>query len=478
MKIEIENNKIYLSNVENTSLGDEFIYKYPQTYMDFYTNKPKTRLIDRIPFKEDKLKRWEFPSTQWLYSIKKLSQEKKWVIENPEVFDGLKSPINLLPKTYHLWANQITCLNEMLSFRHGIGILRTGAGKTTMISVLTKNLIDLGFKVLVMAPTNGVLQELRDRYKKDFNVKCDHYFDPKEKLHFVNPRGMFKSNKFWLHDPYWKDIDCIIFDEVENCMNDMFLRVLDRIPSPTYMYGFSGTANKVTGGILEFTPGKVLNDNHLNLLTYLGWTSRYEKPEDRILNIIRIEPSLDLGVITKEDREDPFNKIVIKLASNKDYHSLIKKLFDTKKVRNLFIPFVSRVAISEFLKLTPFRVGLITGSGCQTVLVPQTDPVKCTLDELKDLAKNNKLDIIIGSRSAFAGIDLPPNWNSSLANAIGNLANSSVQAAGRVSRATEFNLFWFTCKGKVPVFNTQVRSTIKLMKSYYSESEVIEKNIK
>lgn len=480
MKIELKNDKCYLTNIskEEESLGNDFIYKYPHKYHDYYSGRMQTRYIDRIPFiLDESTNSWEFPTTQWAYPVMKLLKEKGITIENPEALNSLKNTKSLVSNPYHLWSNQIDCLDKVTSYKHGISILRTGAGKTTMISVLAKNMLDKGIKTLVMAPTNGVLHEIRDRFSKDFKIDCKYYFDETKKIHFINPRGMFRSNKFWLHDPYWQDVGCIIFDEVENCMNDLFLRVLDRIPSPEYMYGFSGTANKVTGGKLEFNPGGKHTDNELNLISYLGWTSWYEKPKDRKVNFIRITPSLKLGPLTKEEKEDPFNKVVIKVASHPDYHRIIESLFKDNHVKNLFIPFVSRVAIDEFLKLTKFRVGLITGSGFQKVLVPQSDPVKCTLDDIKDLAKNNSLDIILGSRSAFAGIDFPPNWNSSLANAIGNLANSSVQAAGRVSRATEFNMFWFTCRGNVPVFNTQVRGAVKLMKTYYSESKTTDKQI-
>lgn len=477
MTVEIENNKLYLSDVDN-DLGDKFIYKYPHQYHDFAAGRMVTRYIDRIPFSVDDKDRWVFPTPQWIFPIMDIAVKEKLTLNNPEILDRFKVKDKLLSNNYHLWDNQVKCLEEVTSKSHGIAILRTGAGKTTMISVLAKNALDKGLKVLVMAPSNGVLHEIRDRFSKDFKIKCKYYFDDTKKIHFINPRGMFRSNKFWLHDPYWQDIDCIIFDEVESCMNEMFLKVLNRIPSPKFMYGFSGTANKVTGGKLEFNPGGKHTDNELNLISYLGGTTWYEKPKDRIVNFKRIEPSLKIGEITKEDREDPFNKIPIKVASTDNYHKLIKKLFTDGHVKNLFIPFVSRVAINEFLKRTPFKVGLITGSGFHKVMTPQSEPEKCTLDDIKELASKNKIQLILGSRAAFAGIDFPPNWDSSLANAIGNLANSSVQAAGRVSRAKEFNMFWFTCRGQVPVFNQQVRGAVKLMKQYYSESKTTDTKIK
>lgn len=476
MKIEIRENKLYLIDAPD-SLGSDFIYKYPYKYIHPFLGRQITELIDKIPFYLNKKKEWEFPTVQWIYPVMRIISKKGLTIENPEILSQFSNPGGLLKNPYHLWDNQIDCLNGITSKSHGIAILRTGAGKTTMISVLAKNMLDQGLKTLVMAPTNGVLHEIRDRFSGDFNIDCNYYFDDTKNIHFVNPRGMFRSNKFWLHDPYWQDVDCIIMDEVESCMNDMFLKVLERIPRPKYMYGFSGTANKVTGGKLDFNTGATHTDNELDLISYLGWTSWFEKPKDRTLNIKRIRPQFDFGEITKEMKADPFNKIPIKIAGDPKYHSLIGELFNKKIVKNLFIPFVSRVAINEFLKLTDKKVGLITGSGCQVALTPQTDPVKCTLPELKEYAKNEELDIIIGSRSAFAGIDFPPNWDSSLANPIGNLANSSVQAAGRVSRAEEFNLIWFTCKGNVPVFNPQVRNTVKLMKNYYSQSVVNETEI-
>lgn len=477
MKLEIRDNKLYLINAPN-ELGNQFIYKYPYKYSHPFLHKQITELIDKVPFYLCKNGDWEFPTVQWVYPIMRILAKNGHKIENPEILSQFSNPKGLLRNPYHLWDNQVKCINGLTSKSHGIAILRTGAGKTTMISVLAKNMLDQGLKTLVMAPTNGVLHEIRDRFSGDFGIDCKYYFDDTKKIHFVNPRGMFRSNKFWLHDPYWQDVDCIIMDEVESCMNDMFIKVLERIPRPKYMYGFSGTANKVTGGKLDFTTGGTHTDNELSLISYLGWTSWYEKPKDRILNIKRIRPQFDFGEVTKDIKNDPFNQVPIKMASNQKYHDLINKLFEEKHVKNLFIPFVSRVAIDEFLKLSDKKIGLITGSGCQLVLTPQTEPVKCSLPELKEHAKKEKLDIIIGSRSAFAGIDFPPNWDSSLANPIGNLANSSVQAAGRVSRAKEFNLLWFTCKGNIPVFNPQVRNTVKLMKNYYSQSIVNESEIK
>ena len=93
--------------------------------------------------------------------------------------------------------------------------------------------------------------------------------------------------------------------------------------------------------------------------------------------------------------------------------------------------------------------------------------------------RDGLIEIALSSVSGFAGVDYPDNWNSSLANSIGKNANRLVQAAGRVARAKEkkFNYFYSLAKGRVPVYNTHVKTGVKLMSDYYSEGNVTKKVI-
>jgi len=477
LKVELEDGKLYLIDAPH-EFGNHFTYKYPFSYRCPATRRNVTDLLDRVAFRP-KSGRWEFPTQQWIYPI--MTEAKKFgvEIENKEVLNNFINPGGLIKNPYHLWENQIKCLNKVTRLSHGIAILRTGAGKTTMISVMAKNMLDQGLKTIVMAPTNGVLHELRDRFSNDFDIDCNYYFDPEKQIQFVNPKGLFKSNKFWLHDPYWKDVDCIIMDEVENCMNEKFMRVLERINAPKYVFGFSGTANKITGGKMDFIQGGTHNDNELNLINTLGYTAWYEKPVDRKLNLVRIYPPLIVPPLESEkDKEDAFNKIPVSIAKLPQYHQMIEQLFKDHHLKNLYIPFVSRVAVTEFTNITTRPLGLITGSGFQYKLKPGDEITNCTLTELKEMMKQNKVEIVLGTRSSFAGIDFPPNWDSSLANCIGKMANSSVQAAGRVARAKEFNLFYCLGKGHVPIYNAHVKGAVKLMREYYKMGQLEDKKIK
>lgn len=476
MEIKIQGNTLILEN-PNPDLGNHLIYKTPIQLPKDSGRGTYTEWVPAIPFKVMESGSWEFPTVQWIYPLMSMIRKNGFDISNKDILSKFKSTESLIKNPYHLYQNQIDCLNTMTSYSHGISILRTGAGKTTMISVLAKNLYDRGMKILVMAPTNGVLHEIRDRFTRDFGIDCNYYFDPTKNIHFVNPRGLFKSNKFWLHDPYWDDIDCIIMDEVENCMNEKFLRVLDRINRPKYMYGFSGTANKVTAAQVFFDTNKNIPTNEMNLIKYLGWTAWYEKPADRVVNFIKISDKVNMRKLTDEEFKDTFNSVPKILTTSRSYYSLIYSLFERGHVSNLYIPFVSRVAISTLTDELDLPLGLITGSGFQYRLKLGDPLINCSLDELKELARTNEIKVIIGSRSSFAGIDLPPNWDSSLANSIGNLANSTIQAAGRVARSEVFNLFYFKVPSYIPLFNRQVTQTLNLMRSYYSECETHELSI-
>lgn len=62
--------------------------------------------------------------------------------------------------------------------------------------------------------------------------------------------------------------------------------------------------------------------------------------------------------------------------------------------------------------------------------------------------KDELIEIALSSVSGFAGVDYPKNWNSSLANSIGNNVNRHVQAAGRVARAEGGIFYYFYILGK------------------------------
>lgn len=474
MKLTIVDKKLIVSNIPR-EFGNEFIYKTSYSYFDMNMGRLSVEVIERIAFEVLKEGFWEFPTAQWIYPVMAAAKRVGLSIENPEILNEFRNEGGLIKDPHHLWGNQIDCLNKLTSYSHGIAILRTGAGKTTMISVLAKNLLDAGKKVLVMAPTNAVLHEIRDRFMGDFDVNCKYYFDPTKNIQFLNPKGFFKSNGFWHKDEYWDDIDCIIMDEVENCMNDKFLRAIERIGKVKNMYGFSGTAHKLKGTEVFFQTGTNHTDNEINLISQFGFTSIYEKPTDIDLNLVQIKPDLDINI--PDVKDGMFDAIQVEIAGNDSYHEMIEKLFSEGHVRNLFIPFTSRVAIAKFIEKTTRGVGMITGSGCQYRLAGTENLINCDLPFLKSLMKSGDIELALSSVSGFAGVDYPDNWNSSLANAIGNNANRLVQAAGRVARAKEkaFNLFYCMGKGKVPVYNKHVKSAVKLMGDYYSEGKVTKK---
>lgn len=476
MILSIKENKLIVTNA-HPDFGNYFIYKTSYSYFDLNTGRPSVEVIERVAFTPTQ-DGWEFPTSQWIYSVMSAAQEFGEKLENPEILLNFKNPNGLIKDPYHLWGNQIDCLNKMTSYKHGIGILRTGAGKTTMISVLAKNLLDAGKKVIVMAPTNAVLHEIRDRFTSDFDIDCKYYFDPDKNIQFLNPKGFFKSKEFWHKDKYWRDIDCIIMDEVENCMNEKFLRVLEKIPAVKNMYGFSGTAHKVKGTEVVFKKAENMSDNEINLISQLGLTSWYEKPEDIKLNIIKIQPNLVFDKF--ENTDEMFNQVQVSFAGNEQLHEIIEKLFTLGTFKNLFIPFTSRVAIAKFLETSKRPIGMITGSGCQYRLIPGTELINCDLPFLKSLMKEEKIEIALSSVSGFAGVDYPDNWDSSLANSIGNNANRLVQAAGRVARAKnkEFNYIYIPSKGTVPVYTKQLKTGVKLMSEYYSQGKVTHSVIK
>lgn len=470
MHLSLKGKKLLIKGASD-DFGNEFIYKTSYSYYDLNLGRTNVEIIERVAFEVSK-EGWEFPTLQWLYVVELAAQRTGEPIDNPEFLDEINVQGGLLSNTHHLWGNQIECLNKLTSKKHGIAIMRTGAGKTTMISVLAKNLLDAGKKVIVMAPTNAVLHEIRGRFEEDFGENCQYYFDPEKNIQFLNPKGFFKSNAFWHRDAYWKDVDCIIMDEVENCMNERFLRAIEKISRVEHIYGFSGTAHKIKGVELFFQKGSNHSDNEINLISQLGYTAWYEKPEDITLNIVKIVPPVNFAIPADED--NMFNLIQIEFAGNYEVHSRIEGLFTSGTVKNLFVPFTSRVAIAKFLEMTTRPVGMITGSGCQYRLKGESELTNCTLEFLKKLMKDELIEIALSSVSGFAGVDYPKNWNSSLANSIGNNANRHVQAAGRVARAEGgiFYYFYILGKGNVPVYNKQVKTGVKLMKEYYSEGKV------
>lgn len=498
MHLSLKGKKLLVTGASD-DFGNEFIYKTAYSYYDLNLGRTNVEIIERVAFEVSK-EGWEFPTLQWLYAIELAAIRTGEPIDNPEFLGEINTQGGLLLNTHHLWGNQIECLNKLTSKKHGIAIMRTGAGKTTMISVLAKNLLDAGKKVIVMAPTNAVLHEIRGRFEEDFGVDCKYYFDPEKQIQFLNPKGFFKSNAFWHRDAYWKDVDCIIMDEVENCMNERFLRAIEKISRVEHIYGFSGTASRREGTELNFIKGGNHTDNEINLVSQLGGTSWYEKPVDIELNIIRIKPDINFNLppsneydlldweVANIDNEEvlsrpkwkvdnAFNLIQIYFAGSSQLHNTVNNLFKSNYINNLFIPFTSRVAISKFAEISNRSIGTITGSGFQ-YRINKGDPwITVNLKEFKELMGSNTFDLVLASSAGFAGFDGSKNWDSALINSIGNNASQQVQSLGRVARSADkkMNCYYMLGKYNPPVYNKQLKNAIRLMKNYYSEGVVNEK---
>lgn len=373
---------------------------------------------------------------------------------------------------------------HLLKYRFGLVSVYTGYGKTAVISVLANYFKEIGLKVLLVTPNKKPQDELIKRIKKFYN------YDVSSKLGdgqiqcvmtqgFTNRKDVKDPNLWLALEAELKTFDVVMADEVEYCINPSGILIFNTTTNAKYRFGFSGTADKARGEMINFNNGleNPAVSGNLDLIRFFGPSLVYRKPLQKEIDLITVSTS-SLDRISLKDANDSGNlylSIMTKIFTSDEVCKCIVNIAKTFPL--LYIPINNLVNIINFwidnYFLRKFRVLLVCNEGYIYYDI-DGNKSKHTLEESCELIKNGQVDIIPSTSSGFRALDLP-NLKNILIFA-GKIGGSVLQQVGRVAREPHMNIISLApSSGKtIPVFTKGAESRETLIKEYYKYCTITE----
>ena len=383
-----------------------------------------------------------------------------------------------------LYPEQNSDVLHLLKYKFGLFSVYTGYGKTSVIAALANYFYkELNKKVLLVTPNKKPQDELLKRIKTNYGI------DVSKKLGNGNIQSIIVQgfcNRNDVKDPTswntlkkeFESFDVLLADEVEYCINPSGELIFDACNNLQYRYGFSGTADKVRGELINLQNG--LEDpavyNNIGLIKYFGPTLVYRKPLNKEIDLITVRTS-SLNKISMKDvnKNNLSLSVLTTIFTNPEVCKTIVNV--CKAFPLMYIPINNLVDIinhwiDNYFKGT-FRILLVCNEG-YIYYDLQGNRTKHTLEEACELIKKGEVDVIPSTSSGFRALDLPNLQNTLLF--AGKIGGAILQQVGRVARSTHMNIITLAPKNnrKIPVFSKGSDARADLIKEYYKYCDITE----
>lgn len=372
---------------------------------------------------------------------------------------------------------------HILKYKMGLYQVYTSYGKTETIATLVNYIyLETNDNVLLLVPSKKCRDELVKRCSEKFNI-CIPSSDGR--IDLIVTSGVGKSKKY--SDPeklketseYLKKFDWLLADEVEYVMSPGGKKVLDLCTNVKYKYGFSGTADKTNGEMINFSCGltKVVTNNS-SLIGYFGQALIFRMPNNLEVNLVSIKTSCFYNLeFTESDfsnDENIYLNVLTKTWTNDEVCKFITSIIPEYPM--LFIPInnLSNI-ISNWIDnywRNKFRILLISGEGYIYYGIDE-NPIKVNLSEACKLINDKVVDVIPSTSSGYRALDLPGLTNILLIQ--GKVAGVVLQSVGRVARGKVTNIIRLdptNSKFKIPVYSKGADSRESMIKNYYKYCKI------
>ena len=388
-------------------------------------------------------------------SIKKLKKFKSNLIEDGDNFDNLTNEQNI-------------DLKRLCKYRIGLFQVRTGYGKTEVIATLTKYLLNKGTDVLIITSNSKSVEEIKSRIKKVVGINISKYYSIDYKVNVINAKGFFRSSE---DKSDLKRYKVVLFDEVENCMNDEVIKEFYvNLYKRKYCYGFSATSNKSDSERLIPSNECYYDPINIKLVKYFGYASIYKLPT-------KLDKSLCINSFMM-NRNPKIHFIGEKHIVN----LLTNQLFITDTFANelnyvigrsrkcVFIP-LNRTKVLEywieFLR-NEHRICYLNHSGFS--IFHKEEENKCKLEELKTKLDNDEIDVLMATKTGYNSIDLNKIESVILVLEEG-VPHNVLQAVGR-SRSKVVDINYINYQKRLPIYSKKIESQLELIKTYHENCNI------
>ena len=392
-----------------------------------------------------------------------LDEDSKTSIKSACLFD-------LDAKLYDLYPTQQEDLKMLFHYKRGIFQCYTGYGKTQVIAVLMDYIVNvLKESVVVLVPDTKPKHELVDRYEDLTGNKLPEYYDTNSSINVLAVKGFLRSNSYNRYDPFFKRVKWVLADEVEYCMNNSGIELMDLFINADKWYGFSATPDKKSGNRIwiDNTKSPVITRN-FDLVNYFGFSTVFRKPDKHDITITSVvtDKFNNLDFIQADSYPDALRMIFM------DYKvcKLIRSISKTEKP--ILIPFPYLEVIDFWIEgyFNDMKVINICSRGYEYYESGKLISKKLTLDQVKEFIESDKVDVITGTASVYRALDF--RGISNILPLTSKLAGIVIQSIGRIARDTKFKIICIDPTTKVPMYTGDLNKRKKLIKDYYSDCRI------
>lgn len=379
----------------------------------------------------------------------------------------------------NLYDYQLEDANQLLKYKRGLFQTYTGYGKTELICHLINLFSEMGKRVLMMAPGNIPMSEIKNRYHKLYGYSAP-YFDYESNINIININGFPRSYKFNKDHVYWESVDVILGDEAEYLINDTGVGIINACTNCSRIYGFSATADKLNAEpILLRSGNRPIVQRNRFLINYFGFSTVYKSPSKFNIDIINIMTTIF------DDLDDDWSHLSEIPEESKSYMLAMMRMFSKDKFcrglakvayreKGIFIPMESLLVIDNWIKNyfnKPDTIVVnVCGRGIELYLGGKFK-TNINLSELKMMVADNMIDILVGTRSSYRAMDLPELTK--VLPLTSKLAASVIQIIGRVARTESFQIYNLQPLKHIKVYTYNMNERMKLITSYYSNCRVV-----
>lgn len=158
-----------------------------------------------------------------------------------EAYDYCKASSTLEPRDY-----QVSAFAHAMRERRALLLSPTASGKSLIIYMLAKKMIEEGRKILVIVPTTSLVYQMKsdfESYGYQNNVRVIDGTQDKSWRNDI-PEAIVVStwqSIYKMPKPWFNQFGCVMGDEAHNFKSKSLTSIMTKLENCEYRYGFTGT---------------------------------------------------------------------------------------------------------------------------------------------------------------------------------------------------------------------------------------------
>lgn len=310
--------------------GFQFSPKYKKGYWDGYINlfSISTRKIYR-GLADEVIKYCEKNGYSYQYEGYSFDTEmtREKVIEFAQSLN-----LDITPHYF-----QIDALIHALTMRRSLVLSPTGSGKSLIIYVMIRYMIDvLGYKGMLVVPKVSLVEQMYTDMKDyakltnwDIESTCQRIYEGQDKIYNKPLTITTWQSVYTQKPPFFASYDFIIVDETHQCKAKSLIHIVSSMVNAKYRLGLTGTLdgklmNQLTiqglfGSIKQVaTTAKLMEEGYLAKFKIKALLLKYDPIECEYVKSLKYQAEIDY--LTQHPRRNGF---IANLALSTDNNTLV-----------------------------------------------------------------------------------------------------------------------------------------------------------